>query len=351
MNADIDLGQAIGFSGKYWVVVHDGKGNILRSSSPGKNKLTVKLFNDLMSGVNLPSGTPVVGTGNASPTETDNTLAVYTGKCNTVEVVAGSYSYSDMPDSNGFVYQRQTYVAHYLPGRLGPTGTVNLAEAGIAAAVISSTTGTTPLYSRGLLVNSSNVPVTVPYDVANEYLDVYWELTWWVKAETSGTVSFDILGVPTDHDYVVRISNWRKQESTATGNWDMPPTDSNGIILNNLTFRPVPGSIYNNPTSTYACSGPLGPITGFPVRASGQFYGSSAPIQPFLQNKQRDWLLKFPPANGNVPDGIGAFHIGSYAGGDSLRGPTFQVGISPKLVKTAQRSWELGVRCSMGNYE
>ena len=95
-------------SGRYWAVVHDVKGNILRRTHPGPNKLTKKLFNDLLSGVAY-SGTPVVGAGNTPATESDVTLQTYLGKANSVEVVAGSYQYTDTPDVNGYLWMKQTY--------------------------------------------------------------------------------------------------------------------------------------------------------------------------------------------------------------------------------------------------
>lgn len=327
-------------SARYWAVVHDGEGNILRRTHPGPNKLTKKLFNDLMNGVAY-SAAPVVGAGNTAATESDVTLESYLGKANSVEIVAGSYQYTDTPDVNGFVWMKQTYVAHYLPTRLGASS-VNISEAGLSSDSIFSTTNTTPLYSRGLLVDAVGDPTSISYDAENEYLDVYWELTWWVPVEVSGTVTLNILGTNTVHNYVVRPSNWRRLESVANYNWLMPTADTSGIYIGRLIFN-VSSSGYGNSEDTYAASGPLGAFTAFPTATDGRFYATAYPIQAFTTDKQRDWEIQFGPAEGNVSGGIGALHVGSTAG------PTWQISLSPKIDKTATRNFNFTVRCAMGN--
>ena len=327
-------------SGRYWAVVHDGKGNVLRRTHPGPNKLTKKFFNDLLSGA-ANFGAPVVGEGNTPATESDVTLVSYLGKANSVEVVAGSYQYTDTPDVDGYVWMKQTHVAHYLPTRLG-TSAFNIAEAGVSSNDINLTTGTTPLYSRGLLVDDVGAPTTISYDAKNEYLDVYWELTWWVPVEVSGTVTLNILGTNTVHNYVVRPSNWRRLTSVANDNWLMPNTDVAGINLSRLRFN-VSSSGYNNITDTYAASGPLGAFTACPAATGGRFYATGYPIQAFTTDKQRDWEIQFAPAAGNVSGGIGALHVGS------PHGPTWQISLDPKIDKTATRNFNFTIRCAMGN--
>lgn len=327
-------------SARYWAVVHDGKGNILRRTHPGPNKLTKKLFNDLMSGVAY-YGAPVVGAGNTAATESDVTLESYLGKADSVEIVTGSYQYTDTPDVNGFVWMKQTYVAHYLPTRLG-SSPVNISEAGLSSDSINSTTNTTPLYSRGLLVDAVGDPTSISYDAKNEYLDVYWELTWWVPAEASGTVTLDILGTNIVHDYVVRPSNWRQLTDTANYNWFIPGADVNGIFLQRLVFN-VSSSGYDNISDTYAASGPIGAFTAFPTATGGRFYATAYPIQAFTTDKQRDWEIQFGPAAGNVSGGIGALHVGSSSGA------SWQISLSPKIDKNATRNFNFTIRCVMGN--
>lgn len=327
-------------SARYWAVVHDGKGNILRRTHPGPNKLTKKLFNDLMSGVPY-YGAPVVGAGNTAATESDVTLESYLGKANSVEVVAGSYQYTDTPDVDGYLWMKQTYIAHYLPTRLG-TGAVNISEAGFSSDNIHSTTDTTPLYSRGLLVDDVGAPTSISYNAGVEYLDVYWELTWWVPVEVSGTVTLNILGTNTVHDYVVRPSNWRQLDDVANYNWIMPTADASGIYIGRLIFN-VSSSGYDNISDTYAASGPLGASTAFPTATGGRFYATDYPIQAFTTDKQRDWEIQFGPAEGNVSGGIGALHVGSPAG------PTWQISLDPKIDKTATRNFNFTIRCVMGN--
>lgn len=332
-------------SARYWAVVHDGKGNILRRTHPGPNKLTKKFFNNLMNGA-ATSGAPVVGAGNTAATESDVTLQSYLGKANSVEIVAGSYQYTDTPDVNGYVWMKKTYVAHYLPTRLG-SSPVNVSEAGVSSDSIISTTNTTPLYSRGLLVDAVGAPTSISYDAANEYLDVYWELTWWVPVEVSGTVTLNILGTNIVHNYVVRPSNWRQLASVSNSNWLMPDVNVNGFSFYNFRFN-VGSSGNSNISDTYAASGPLGAFTGFPTATGGRFYASATPIQAFTTDKQRDWEIQFAPGAGNVSGGIGALHVGSFAGGN-LAGASWQISLSPKIDKTSTRNFNFIVRCVMGN--
>ena len=352
--ADINLGMAVGASGRYWVKVHDGAGNVLRESSPGKNLLLNKFFNDMQGDLRNLSGTPVVGVGNTVPAVTDATLASYSGKCNSVEVVAGSYSYDDTPNADGYVRLRQTYVAHYLPGRLGASA-LNLAEAGISSADITTTIGSTNLYSRGLLVDGSGLPTTVPYNAETEYLDVYWELTLWFKAEVSGTFSIDILGTPTTHDYVCRIANWRRQASSSNGLWGMPITDANGIQFDSAAMRLTTITGTNGSNGCYACSGPIGTIAQLPT-ASGEDRGmATAAVKPFVATGQRDWELTWAPASANISGGIGCIFVstGTFTGGGgsgSAQGSSWQISISPKINKTSMHHLKLDFRTSMGNY-
>lgn len=339
----VEFSKSIGFSGRYWAVVHDGKGNVLRKTEPGPNVLTVHFFNTLMEQLSPSDGTPVVGAGTGAPSESDTTLGSYLGKCNTVELY-GVQTYIDIPDVDGYLYQRQTYVAHYLPGRLG-SGTKNIAEAGLAGASISSTTSSTTLYSRGLLVDGSGTPTTISYDATNEYLDVYWELTRWVKAETTATVSLDILGTPTDHDFVIRPSNWRQLTNGANSVWYMPSANVNGLSFNNLCVNPNGGGGYN--TATYACSGPIGTHTQYPT---GTVYTrTSSTKQAFSVNKERDWILSWGPTAGNVSGGIGAINLAGTNSGNNGVGSSWQMSISPKIAKDSMKSFNLRIRFTMGN--
>ena len=352
----IDLGQAVGASAKYWVTVHDGHGTDLRGSAPGKNILTNAFLNDIV-GTNITmTGCPIVGTGTATPAATDTTLADYAGKCDSVEIVAGSYSYDDTPNADGYVMLRQTYVAHYLPGRLGATP-LNLAEAGVSTANISSTTVSTSIYSRGRLVDGSGMPTTVSYDPATEYLDVYWELTLWFKAEVSGTVSFNILGTPTSHTYVAKIANWRQQAGDSNSLWRLPGVTVNGINFVASTMRVNYSGGASPQIGCYACSGPIGTIAQLPTATGGLSHCSTVTAAVATTTGQREWTIQWGPEQGNISGGIGAFFVstGTYgpsgaSGSGGPYGSSWQIEVSPKVDKTSLRYFNLNVRMSAGNY-
>ena len=343
----IDLGQAVGASGRYWVKVHDGNGNTLRESAPGKNILTDKFFADILSTSSSVSGCPIVGVGTTTPAATDTTLANYSGKCNSVDVLAGSYSYNDTPDANGYVRIKQTYVAHYLPGRLGATP-LNLAEAGVSTTNISSTTVSTSIYSRGRLVDGSGVPTTVPYNPATEYLDVYWELTLWFKVETSGTVSLDILGTPTSHSYVARIANWRRQASPSNEHWKIPTANANGIAITEIISRINPAATSNGSTSSYVCSGPIGTMAQLPTGFAA--INSVSAVETVANGVGwREWKLTWAPAAGNVSGGIGCVYTSTGISSNAF-GSAWQISLSPKVNKTGLRYFDFIIRMSAGNY-
>ena len=341
----IDLGHAVGASGRYWVKVHDGNGNTLRESAPGKNILTNKFFADITGNSTVYSGCPIVGVGTTTPAATDTTLANYSGKCNSVNVLAGSYSYNDTPDANGYVYIKQTYVSHYLPGRISGSTPINLAEAGVSSDTIVTTTGSTAIHSRGLLVDGSGAPTTVPYNPATEYLDVYWELTLWFKAETSGTVSLNILGTPTSHSYVARIANWRKLASAANNLWSLPSTSINGIDFD-ISRLNIGNTADNNSVGTYACSGPIGTISQLP---SGTVSRVTSISNTSSSQGWRQWTLTWGPSAGNVSGGIGCVFA---AGGNlsSAFGTSWQISLSPNVNKTSMRYFDFIIRMSAGNY-
>ena len=204
MKINLEMGQR----GEFRAVAHRGHlldvhGNILRhgevvaESAWSPNLITLGGFAALLNG-----GTSigsVVGTGNTAPSESDTLLAGYRGRYTTQ--VQYSYVVYTTPDVDGYYRIERIIRATYNPGALG-SGAVNIAEAGMAMA--SSPVNTTPLLSRGLLVDAFGAPTVVSMNASTEYLDVYWKHTRFIKAELTGTQSLDILGTPTDHDFILR---------------------------------------------------------------------------------------------------------------------------------------------------
>lgn len=196
-------------SGEYMAVVHSGhqydaegnitkEGGVLRKSGWGKNLITLAGFNAQLSNTNGVTTCCVVGSGNTPPAESDTLLQAYLGRY-TSQLVR-SYTVTG-PDGNGYYAIEKIIRATFNPGALG-SGAVNIAEAGMA--MHNSPNSTTPLFSRGLLVDAFGAPTVVSMNASTEYLDVYWKYTRYVPAEIIGTQDIDILGVMTPHNYIIR---------------------------------------------------------------------------------------------------------------------------------------------------
>lgn len=346
----------IGCTGRFRAAVHTGhtfdaegnlvkEGEVLRETPFGRNKLTVKFFDDMLNLVTVGQsnlvGCFVAGLGNTLPSETDTVLTAYAGKC--TQHVGITTTYSDTPDANGMVYVRSVFRATFNPGAFGASGSVNIAEGGITASTQYSTTSATPLYAHGLLVDSAGNPTTVSVNNATEYLDLFWEYTKYFKVEDTGTVSITIDGVETDHDWIMRLCNWRKMSSDANYWW---PDD--GFTSNSITLYPPirPGTNNDNPTGagTGLCSGPIGAFTAYPTKVDGIFQtGLTIAAQPKMVSKQRTWKFIWITTGGNVSGGAGVLQIGgNYCG-------AWQIQYTPKLDKTENKQLDLYVTAYMGN--
>lgn len=208
----IEIPVAIRAQGQFRAVVHTGHeydefgnivkfGDVLRETPFGNNKITLPGFDKafLNEGGNL---CMVAGSGNTAPSESDTTLATYLGKTQTF--ASYSTTRNTTPDGNGDVWWRCTKRMTFGPGSLGNVA-VNVAEAGIVTHVgLGGTNASTPVTARGLLVDTGGNPTTVSVNNAVEYLDIIWEYTEYVKASVTGTVTLDIDGVATVHNYEVR---------------------------------------------------------------------------------------------------------------------------------------------------
>lgn len=338
----------IGCTGRFWAAVHTGhtfdaeenlikEGEVLRGTSPARNKLTKKLFDDMLASPSSLTGCFVAGFGNTAPTEDDTVLTAYAGKCS--QHVSVTTTYSDTPDANGMVYVRSVFRATFNPGAFGATGSVNIAEGGIAAGNTISTTSATPLYAHGLLVDSAGNPTTVAVNNATEYLDLFWEYTKYFKAEDTGTVSIAVDGVATDYSWIMRPCNWRQLASTANYWWPNDEFSAYSIIL----YPPIRPAT-DGGAGTGLCSGPIGAFTGYPTKAGGIFQtGLTIAAQAKTTSKQRTWKFTWITTGGNVSGGAGVLQIGGNSCG------AWQIQYTPKLDKTANRQLDLYVTAYMDN--
>ncbi len=338
--------------GVYWAEVHNGhtfneagelirEGDVLRRSGKGKNKILLSGFNFMGVNDHL-TLTAVAGSGNAPVTEADTVLGSFKGYTNTL--ISHTKTVNSTPDASGYVYHRSLYRFSFAPGALGSTP-INISEAGMA--VTHAPNAATQLLSRGLLVDGVNAPTSVSLDPATEFLDLYWEVTYYVKAETTASINLTIDGVNTPFDIVIR------------------PTD----FLNAQTVKPwvdVPGSKFpcfgvpiryiggNAFSSCRALSGPIGNLTEIPTgdySAGGNSEPTTSTSPAYIAgSKQRTHTLTWQPDRGNVSGGIGAVTVllnSSTSGGMGYWG--FQVSYTPKILKINTKRLDLDFTFSLVN--
>lgn len=196
--------------GEFRAVAHTGHsydehgnevhGHILAESDWSKNLITSGGLDALLTNASVYI-TIVAGSGNTSPTISNTTLQSYKGKRTTQSVYSRSVSTS--PDAEGYFTITTIYRATFNPGSLG-SGAQNISEAGTAMATSGSTTGASPLFSRGLLVDSFGNPLTISLNASTEYLDVYWKHIRYIPAEMTGTQVLSIMGANISHSYTIR---------------------------------------------------------------------------------------------------------------------------------------------------
>lgn len=319
------------------VVVRDG---VPQETQFGRNKLKLLYFTDMFAAGSTILGCFVAGAGNTTPVEANGPLTSYLGKC--TRHLSATLTYSDTPDADGYVYLRTVFRATFAPGAFG-TGSKNVSEGGIAKGDTGNVTNTTNLYAHGLLVDAGGSPTSVSVDTGSEYLDMFWEYTRYFKAEQTGTVTLNILGVPTEHAYVLRPSNWRVQSGTSTVAWYNDTFFDTCITL----YRPFGLSMdtSNQWTATQAISGPLGALTGFPTH-TGYVKGHIASVltrQTQTNPKVQTWLVRWSTTAGNVPGGIGGVYLN---GSDAT---SFQCSFDPKIDKTSDQQLDLYFTMTLDN--
>lgn len=291
----------------------------------------------------------VVGAGNAAPSISDTTLASYLGKYSAAQALSVDRQYVSSPYS-----LKYTTTHRFWPGALG-SSPVNVAEVGMVFSSSSSAAAinaSTQIGSRALVVDGLGAPTTVPYDPAEQYLDVVGEWEWVIESSVTGVVSLDINGVPTDHDYEVRPAFIGSSMGSSIGAPDFgwndgylsqgsEPSTQGSISVRrpwpSLGFSHVPSG------STWASSGVLQSGT---QGISGTY---SPPLRPNTfdfssytnGSYQRDMTAFWGMTNGN-DGGISAVQLAMNFG-------AWQISYDPPIAKDATRNLTLTFRISMAN--
>lgn len=346
MSKTHEIHYGIGVRGRYRAVVHTGhefdaegniikEGKVLRESAWGKNKITLPGFDAMLSNNGNVGIRMAAGTGNASPAESNTTLQSYAGFTNAF--VSQTKTKNNVPDGDGNVTVTCLYRFTFNPNSLG-SSPINVTEAG--AISNSGTPGpSTTVYSRGLLVDGAGNPTAVPYDAGVEYLDLYWEVTYYIPAEVNGTVSITVDGVPTDFAYKVRPMLFTTYWLVGGSNQNLP-----GIYYNTTSSN-------GNPQFSTNCSGnDLGSLDGQP---SGSYTTTTRPSVTLASytagSKQRGITLSWTPSAGNIAGGIRSVLLSGCDLGGGSQCQLFQIQYDPKLPKDSDHSMSLTFVLTMGN--
>lgn len=186
-------------------------GDIVEETPWCKNILTLYYFNQAMTNANMQALSCVVGTGNATPLETNTALQSFLAGTITVQTTSRT--------SNATVSPR--YVKFSRTYRFGAgVAAGNVAEVGVCL-IGTVPINTTPIVSRALVVDGGGTPTTVTV-LSDEFLDVIWECTWYTPEDVTGSFNMTIDGVVTAFNYTVRgialdDSAWTQSAIIGTG--------------------------------------------------------------------------------------------------------------------------------------
>lgn len=312
---------------RYRVTRLDKDLNVIERSGWSNNLMTDYGFDLFMTTTSYIGLSCVVGAGNTTPSEADEYLQTFVaGTANLKATVVPEYHTSASP----------RHVLYRTQWRLNPTGSsYSVSEVGIGMEPSSSPAGITSgqkIGSRSLVVDNLGAPTTVSV-LGDEYLDIEWELYWYVPEDVSGVVSITDNGTPIDITWTVRASDM--------SGFGWPQISGGAIYLRG--FIPQGGGAAND-SSAYATQ-TLGAYTS---RMDGTAYPFGSSPAPWTAasytpgSKQRDWTLRLNLTAANITGGIGSMRFVIFLG-------QLQMSFSPKLQKTASKVADLVFTCSMSN--
>lgn len=316
MNANIHFG----FSGMYQIekfrVDADG------IEITGTRKIILPWFDNLITdiGMNLlgSAGSSQdnlaycrIGTGNATPTNSDQALISQTGATNTV----GTGGATGLSIDGSYIYRRvsRRFSAGTISG-------VNLAEVGM-----SYTNTGNNIFSRSLLKDLSGNPTTITL-LPDEVLDVIYELRQYLPAQDI-VVNTTIDGAP------ATVTMRRSTNTQQVNNW---------AVRVGFSIHPdCLGTEQGYPTYCEfdGLENAIAASTGW-ANGSGANKATKATNAYVANSFRRSVTLTFPLTVANYPTGIGFVTIGTQGGTDNRTACAFGpwgLIFNPKLNKTNAR--------------
>src|SRR5690554_4565283 len=229
-------------SGRYkFRIVNKFTGKERRVDAKADNLLLVSFFQHAVSNRDSNQGylaSMVVGSGTTPPSVSD------TGLANFVAGTAISQGPALPKVVNATVYPR--YVTRHLVKRFNGTSIagVPLSEVGLAITTSASQTpnASTPLASRALITDSAGNPTSITV-LADEFLDVTYELTTYAMDGVTGSFDINIEGVVETFNYEIR-----PESMNSTSAWSSSTTSSGNTYLSAKSY---PGASNVDAYSSY----------------------------------------------------------------------------------------------------
>lgn len=336
LNTPIEVEIRRNVCGRYRAIVHDGKGREIRSTPYGKNKITNLGFEFMLTRGDFYMRC-CAGSGNSPPQETDSNLQSYRGAASVTTSVVKTVQ---ADPSAGPLFWRITTRFTFPPGSFG-SGSVNIAEAGMQVSVGPTFTDSTPLASRGLLVDSEGAPTAIAV-APDEFLDIVWEYTEYLPYDTTSIATITNDGVPTDYTFTYRPM-FLNGDGYTWGTWQDPVS---GRVRAFEWFLTNLGGASFEGQGFMLSNGVLGPPNNRPTGNTSDYDPvpqSATPRAYVPGSKERLIDVTWTLAKGNVPS-PGATIIKQNTGHAS-----WQIGVNPPIPKVVEKQLNLVLKLSMVN--
>lgn len=264
-----------------------------------------------------------IGTGNTAPANSNVNLVTQVGATNT----ASLGSAVGISVDGTYVYRRVSKRFN-----AGTVAGVNLAEVGMG----SATTG--DLFSRALITDPSNNPITITLDT-DEILDVLYELRAYLPAQ--------------DQVFTPTIDG---SANTVTQRYSKKPEQliafAGGLGYNFLMNSGVPNwSLFGH---TLEANTLPNETAGFESPFGGATQCNSIAYSTYVSGSYtRSATLTYNITNANYTTGIGTVFVGTYYGGDGRERcawPATAYTFATKLNKTGTRKATVVVSISWGRH-
>lgn len=304
---DLAIPVRMGVEGFYTVQRRASNGDLIETIGPFKNAITNIGLERI--GTATAGNTAYYGTGTTPASILDTQMGAQTG-----------YT-SGIIDS---VFTRTTsspyWAQHAVTFRFSPAGVnQNLTEVGVGWFDSS----TNALWSRALIVDGSNNPVTLTL-LSGEFLDVTYSLRYYPPL-TDSSYSATISGV--SYSFVTRLADAASSPSVNAVSFVTGSISNLGVVNGPVSLGPVTGTLS------------YGGEFGFITVASKQAYVPGTRIATYSSTTSL--------AQGNVTGGIAGL-VGTNAGGSF--GCGFQTSVTPPIPKDNTKTLTLSFSISWDRY-